>query len=395
MTTTDSHADTRLFDSLVARGDTSGLSHSDRLAYYMKLCADLGLNPAAQPFAYLKLNGKDVLYATRGATDQLAAIHKLNREIIDGPKVIDLAGTKLVYAVCRATHPNGRVETATATVPLVDPANVYMKCETKAKRRATLSILGLGILDETEIETIPAAARETPASRPTGSGPAWLATYKARVSEAQTVTAIRGYYLSVMGDARAAGDDPAEYLSAIYASAVAAFTSLGLTLSRDTCRVLLSVGEQGATDAAWLDAMLAEPREGLPQWWASHSTEDHGLRDALARYYSQVTETTASETTRAKKAFAAAVRAVTQPEASAAADAPAEAGLEPVTPLSALVARLSLKGSIPELINSWKAHRHELDAPMRRAYAERLAEMTGMSVERAGLSLEQEKVVSK
>ena len=65
MTTTDSHADTRLFDSLVARGDTSGLSHSDRLAYYMKLCADLGLNPAAQPFAYLKLNGKDVLYATR------------------------------------------------------------------------------------------------------------------------------------------------------------------------------------------------------------------------------------------------------------------------------------------------------------------------------------------
>ena len=57
--------------------------------------------------------------------------------------------------------------------------------------------------------------------------------------------------------------------------------------------------------------------------------------------------------------------------------------------------RLSRKGSIPEIVNSWQAHRHELDAPMRRAYAERLAELTGMSVERAGLSLEQEKVVSK
>jgi hypothetical protein len=74
--------------------------------------------------------------------------------------VIDLAGTKLVYAVCRATHPNGRVETATATVPLVDPINVLMKAETKAKRRATLSILGLGLLDEMELETIPANAQE-------------------------------------------------------------------------------------------------------------------------------------------------------------------------------------------------------------------------------------------
>ena len=32
-----------------------------------------------------------------------------------------------------------------------------MKAETKAKRRATLSIVGLGLLDETETETIPGA----------------------------------------------------------------------------------------------------------------------------------------------------------------------------------------------------------------------------------------------
>ena len=154
--------DERVIESLVARGDVSGLAPAERARYYVQLCQSLGLSAAAQPLAYLKLNGKEVLYATRGATDQLAAIHKLNREIIEGPKVIDLAGTKLVYAVCRATHPNGRVETATATVPLVDPMNVLMKAETKAKRRATLSILGLGILDECELETIPAHARETP-----------------------------------------------------------------------------------------------------------------------------------------------------------------------------------------------------------------------------------------
>ncbi len=156
----DGRTGTRVIESIVLRGDLSGLGPTERAKFYTQMCEGLGLNPHAQPFAFLRLNGKEVLYATRGATDQLAAIHKLNREIVDGPNVIDLAGTKLVYAVCRATHPNGRVETATATVPLVDPVNVLMKCETKAKRRATLSILGLGVLDEMELETIPANVQE-------------------------------------------------------------------------------------------------------------------------------------------------------------------------------------------------------------------------------------------
>lgn len=150
----------KVIESIVLRGDLSALGPAERARFYVQMCEGLGLNPNAQPFAFLRLNGKEVLYATRGATDQLAAIHKLNREIVDGPKVIDLAGMKLVYAVCRATHPNGRIETATATVPLIDPVNVLMKCETKAKRRATLSILGLAMLDEMEIETIAAAAQE-------------------------------------------------------------------------------------------------------------------------------------------------------------------------------------------------------------------------------------------
>jgi hypothetical protein len=150
----------RLLESIVTRGDLSGLSPADRARFYAQTCEEYGLNPASQPFAFLRLNGKEILYATRGATDQLAAIHRLNREIIDGPKVIDLAGTKLVYCVARATHPNGRIETATATVPLVDPVNVLMKAETKAKRRVTLSILGLGTLDEMELETIPASAQQ-------------------------------------------------------------------------------------------------------------------------------------------------------------------------------------------------------------------------------------------
>ena len=147
-------------ESLVTRGDVSALSPEDKARFYVQMCTGLGLNPASQPLAVLTLQGKQIFYPTRGATDQLAAIHKLNREIVDGPKVIDIGGTKVVYAMCRATHPNGRVETAIATCPLTDPVNVFMKTETKAKRRATLSILGLGMLDESELDTIPASAKE-------------------------------------------------------------------------------------------------------------------------------------------------------------------------------------------------------------------------------------------
>ena len=130
----------KLVESLVTRGDVSGLGPAERARHYLTMCARLGIDAHTQPFAFLRLNGKEVMYATRGATDQLARIHRINRRIVDGPKVMDVAGTKLVYALCEVSMPDGRTETATATVPLTDPVNVLMKCETKAKRRATLSI---------------------------------------------------------------------------------------------------------------------------------------------------------------------------------------------------------------------------------------------------------------
>ena len=156
----DSQTSANAVSSLVMRGDLSGLGPEDRARYYVAVCAGLGLNPHSQPFTFLRLNGKEILYAGRGCTDQLAAIHRVTRTIVDGPRLMDLGGTKLIYCVAQASHPNGRVETATATVPFIDPVNVLMKCETKAKRRATLSLLGLAMLDEMELETIPATAQE-------------------------------------------------------------------------------------------------------------------------------------------------------------------------------------------------------------------------------------------
>jgi len=156
----DNETQARVIDSLVLRGDISLLNSQDRARYYIEYCQQLGLNPASNPLAILKLNGKEVLYPTRGATDQLAAIHRLNREVIEGPELRKFGTVELLYCKVKVTHPNGRVETALATLPGRVDDNALMKLETKAKRRGTLSILGLGLLDETEIESIPSSAKE-------------------------------------------------------------------------------------------------------------------------------------------------------------------------------------------------------------------------------------------
>jgi hypothetical protein len=68
-----------------------------------------------------------------------------------------------VFVVTAKGHDkSGRSDSATGAVTVGSLkgdalANQIMKAETKAKRRFTLSICGLGFLDETEIETIPKA----------------------------------------------------------------------------------------------------------------------------------------------------------------------------------------------------------------------------------------------
>ena len=147
--------DANIYESLALHGDLSGLKPEEKAQYYSALCNRLGLDPATQPFALIKLNGKEVMYAKRDATDQLARIHNVNRQIVKEEHIAE------AYVVTvEATLPNGRKEQSKGAVTLGQLkgdafCNAIMKAETKAKRRATLSILGLGMLDEGELETIP------------------------------------------------------------------------------------------------------------------------------------------------------------------------------------------------------------------------------------------------
>ena len=272
--TTDS-LDPAALESLVLRGDIAGLSPAQKVQHYLGMCRILGLDPATQPLAYLKLSGKEVLYVTRGATDRLAAMHGLNREIIDGPRVMDLAGTKLVYAVCRATLPGGRYETATATVPLTDPVNVLMKCETKCKRRATLAILGLGLLDETETDTIQGAVTVEPA-------PAAPAPPAVDISAALDAIAAAGSCEAVVTAYRAAQDalrrvvsldapEAAEPLATLLHAAVERMVALGLSLPASKARQVVADADLAALADELLALRSGKGADAIVGWWLAHS----------------------------------------------------------------------------------------------------------------------------
>lgn len=147
-------------EKVLLEGDLSKLSEKECLIYYRKVCESLQLNPLTKPFEYLYLNGKKILYTRRDATDQLRKNHRLS---IILPEKNYING-KLYQVTAQAKTPDGRTDESTGVVSIEGLsgdklANALMKAETKAKRRVTLSICGLGFLDETEIETIPQATK--------------------------------------------------------------------------------------------------------------------------------------------------------------------------------------------------------------------------------------------
>lgn len=150
-----------VLESVVIDGNLEALSAEGRVAYYRQVCESLGLNPFTKPFDYIRLNGKLTLYARRDATDQLRALRDVSVEIVSRERADDIYIVK-----ARATTKDGRTDESIGAVSVMglkgEPlANAYMKCETKAKRRVTLSIVGLGWLDENEVETVPGAQRVT------------------------------------------------------------------------------------------------------------------------------------------------------------------------------------------------------------------------------------------
>jgi len=151
---------------LVGGGDTSSLSGEQKLAYYRARCDAAGLDSRTAPFQFMKLQGKETLYATKGATDQLASLHGIRVEIQSQETAL---GVRTVHV--RAIAKDGRQTDDIGVVAVdglkgSDLCNAYMKAVTKAKRRAILSLCGLGMIDETELETVPFSQVKPPVEMP-------------------------------------------------------------------------------------------------------------------------------------------------------------------------------------------------------------------------------------
>lgn len=145
----------KILESVILQGDISKLSPLERVQYYKSVCVSVGLNPLTQPLAYIQLSGKSVLYAKKDATDQLRKVHGVSVSSSRTERIDDV-----FLVVVQVSDANGRQDMGTGAVNIKGLqgdalANALMKAETKAKRRATLSICGLGLLDETELDTIP------------------------------------------------------------------------------------------------------------------------------------------------------------------------------------------------------------------------------------------------
>jgi hypothetical protein len=143
-------------------GDLSKLTEQDKLEHYNRVCFSVGLNPITVPFQYINMNGKQVLYAGKNTAEQLRSIHKISIDITSREIQEDV-----FIVTAKASMPDGRHDESVGAVVIKglvgeSKANTIMKCETKAKRRVTLSICGLGMLDETEVETLPKEAIAKP-----------------------------------------------------------------------------------------------------------------------------------------------------------------------------------------------------------------------------------------
>ncbi len=141
----------------VIDGDMAHLSLRERVLYYKAICQSLGLNPLSKPFELIKLNGKLTLYARKDCTDQLRKLHKISIE----PPQTQVVNDAFVVTVTARTK-EGRTDTEIGAVSIKgltgdSLCNSMMKSVTKAKRRVTLSICGLGMLDETEVDSVPGA----------------------------------------------------------------------------------------------------------------------------------------------------------------------------------------------------------------------------------------------
>lgn len=147
----------QIIRDIILTGNIGSLKPEHRADYVIALAKHVGVDPITRPFDLLTLQGKTVVYANKSCTDQLRVLHGVSIRIVSREQVGD------IYVVtAEATDKHGRTDSDIGSLNvkgLVGEAlsNAMMKAGTKAKRRVTLSLCGLGqVSDESEVDGIKA-----------------------------------------------------------------------------------------------------------------------------------------------------------------------------------------------------------------------------------------------
>src|SRR5262249_49437485 len=102
----------KTLEKLLLESDLSGLTPQERIDYLLRARESVGLKPTTKPFAYIKLNGKLVLYALRDCTEQLRKLHGVS---VTGMTMQTISDVYVVSAEFR--DKSGRTDQATGCVP--------------------------------------------------------------------------------------------------------------------------------------------------------------------------------------------------------------------------------------------------------------------------------------
>lgn len=142
-------------EAALLEGDVQRLKPGERTAYYRAICESVGLNWLTRPLDLIKgmQDGKYRFYFRKEATDQLARASQisfttLSRERMDDLYIVEMRGT---LPNGRSLEDQGIVAYPEDAAP-TERANAMMKATTKARRRITLGLVGLGwqVADETQ-----------------------------------------------------------------------------------------------------------------------------------------------------------------------------------------------------------------------------------------------------
>lgn len=160
--------DLSAIERVVMMGDLSRLTQDERMLFVRQLCESLGLNPLTQPLIYLPdRRGKLGIYPTKDCAAQLRRNHNISLEILAQEIASDVLTVRVRASMPGSKGTPKRTDDDLGAVSIrglspEDMANAAMKAATKAKRRATLSICGLGFLDPEEnvertvdVQTVP------------------------------------------------------------------------------------------------------------------------------------------------------------------------------------------------------------------------------------------------